>query len=75
MRGATFAAALYDQLGSEYRDQDGTTINYQSNRVRCRCRAVHRQHRRLRRQRRRAKDDEVSQARKKGTPLNVKGIP
>ncbi len=28
--GATFAAPLYDQLGAEFKDQDQTTINYQS---------------------------------------------
>ena len=26
--GSTFAAPLYDQLGSEFKDKDGTTINY-----------------------------------------------
>ncbi|MFL5820160.1 MAG: phosphate ABC transporter substrate-binding protein PstS [Solirubrobacteraceae bacterium] len=26
--GSTFAAPLYDQLGSEFKDKDGTTVNY-----------------------------------------------
>lgn len=69
--GSTFAAPLYDQLGSEFKDQGGATINYQSvgsgagvaqfvaNTVDYGGTDVA------------LKDDEVSQAKAKGTPLNI----
>jgi len=69
--GATFAAPLYGQLGSEYKDQTGTTINYQSlgsgagvaqfleNTVNFGATDVA------------LKDEEVTQAQEKGTPLNI----
>jgi phosphate transport system substrate-binding protein len=69
--GSTFAAPLYDQLGSEFKDKDGTSINYQSvgsgagvaqfiaNTVDYGATDVA------------LLDDEVSQAKKKGDPLNI----
>jgi phosphate transport system substrate-binding protein len=69
--GSTFAAPLYDQLGSEYKDQNGTTINYQSvgsgagvaqfiaKTVDYGATDVA------------LKDDELAQAKKASTPLNV----
>jgi phosphate transport system substrate-binding protein len=69
--GATFAAPLYDQLGSEYKDQNGTSINYQSvgsgagvaqfiaDTVDYGASDVALKH------------DEVAQAQKRGTPLNI----
>lgn len=69
--GSSFAAPLYGQLGSEYKDKTGTTINYQSvgsgagitqflaNTVNYGATDVA------------LKDDEVSQAQTKGTPLNI----
>ncbi len=69
--GSTFAAPLYDQLGAEFKDKNQTTVNYQSvgsgagvaqfiaNTVDYGATDVA------------LKDDEVSQAKKKGTPLNI----
>jgi phosphate transport system substrate-binding protein len=69
--GATFAAPLYGQLGSEYKNETGTTINYQSvgsgagvaqflaNTVNYGATDVA------------LKDEEVSQAEEKGTPFNI----
>jgi phosphate transport system substrate-binding protein len=69
--GSTFAAPLYDQLGSEFKDNGGSTVNYQSvgsgagvaqfiaNTVDYGATDVA------------LKDDEVSQAKAKGTPLNI----
>lgn len=69
--GATFAAPLYGQLGSEYKDQSGTTINYQAvgsgagvaqflaNTVNYGATDVA------------LKDEEVTKAQEKGTPLNI----
>jgi phosphate transport system substrate-binding protein len=69
--GSTFAAPLYDQLGSEFKDQSGTSINYQSvgsgagvaqfiaNTVDYGATDVA------------LKDDEVKQAQAKGDPLNI----
>lgn len=69
--GSTFAAPLYGQLGSEYKNKSGTTINYQSvgsgagitqflaNTVNFGATDVA------------LKDSEVSQAQAKGTPLNI----
>jgi phosphate transport system substrate-binding protein len=69
--GSTFAAPLYDQLGSEFKDKNQTTVNYQSvgsgagvaqfiaNTVDYGATDVA------------LKDDEVTQAKAKGDPLNV----
>jgi phosphate transport system substrate-binding protein len=69
--GSTFAAPLYDQLGSEFKDSNGTTINYSSvgsgagvaqfiaNTVDYGATDVA------------LKDDELTQAQAKGTPLNI----
>jgi phosphate transport system substrate-binding protein len=69
--GSTFAAPLYDQLGSEFKDKNGTTVNYQSvgsgagvaqfiaNTVDYGATDVALQ------------DDEVKQAQAKGDPLNI----
>jgi phosphate transport system substrate-binding protein len=69
--GSTFAAPLYDQLGSEFKDQNGTTVNYSSvgsgagvaqftaNTVDYGATDVA------------LKDPEVAAAKKKGDPLNI----
>jgi phosphate transport system substrate-binding protein len=69
--GSTFAAPLYGQLGAEFKDATGTTVNYQSvgsgagvaqfiaNTVDFGATDVA------------LTDDEVSQAQKKGDPLNI----
>jgi phosphate transport system substrate-binding protein len=69
--GATFAAPLYGQLGSEYKNKAGTTINYQAvgsgagvaqfiaNTVNYGATDVA------------LKDSEVAQAQANGTPLNI----
>lgn len=69
--GSTFAAPLYNQLGSEYKKQTGTTINYQSvgsgagiaqfiaNTVNYGATDVA------------LKDSEIAQAKANGAPLNI----
>jgi phosphate transport system substrate-binding protein len=69
--GSTFAAPLYDQLGAEFKDNNQTTVNYQSvgsgagvaqfiaDTVDFGATDVA------------LKDDEVSQAKAKGDPLNI----
>ncbi len=69
--GSSFAAPLYGQLGSEFKDKTGTTINYQSvgsgagvaqflaNTVNYGASDVP------------LKDEEITQAQEKGAPLNI----
>ena len=49
--GATFPAPVYSEWAARFKDKQGTTVNYQADRLGRRHRAVHRRHRRLRRDR------------------------
>ena len=50
--GATFPAPVYSEWAARFKDKQGTTVNYQADRLGRRHRPVHRRHRRLRRHRR-----------------------